>query len=253
MALINPAAHEPIGTSLSGADAGPPTTSFADLLDGHEQQKPHAPRSHRAYSFAELGMFGLHKFLLTPQQQAEAKQTAPMAKIEAPTAASGTATGLTAAGRTTQQPPVPLVYVPAIEVADRPAAPAFQNAGTGSRVSQSPMGQLASQNRSSDTKAPMLDRSATAKAADLKATPDALIAMRKGRDAISLSVSGPDEALAIVLRSDGAGMQEVTRLRQLIETTVAHFEMDIAQLHVNGAAVGTVFSLGGGANGGGAR
>jgi len=253
VAVINPAVRDSAGTAPSSVDAGHPATAFADLLDqgGEKPDKQQKTNAQPVYSFAELGMFGLHKLVLSADQQADAAAEAPAARITALANVSKETATHASAPRTPSHAAAPLVYVPVIEVSDRPALPEVQGieaAGAGS-----PLPGAASRAKAGDAGSPQSARSASAKLPEPLRFQTAANATPKGRDTLNVSVSGPDEALAIAIRSGADGSQEVTRLRQLIESTVAHFEMDIAQLHVNGTSVETAFSLGGMANGGSAR
>jgi len=254
VALINSAIHESNGGAPPpGANSAPVGTQFANLLDSHADQstKQEKTRSHRVYSFAELGMFGLHRFLLAPNRPDEVKESAPaaaiasLAKISQESAPSAAITASSSSGTAV------LVYVPAIEVADRPVLPSTPGAGS-SGVKASASVALSSQTgearsiESSEPEHPVSPKFAEP-AQHAAPTP------AKTPDDLAVVVSGPDKALAVAIRAAVDGSQEVTRLKQLIESTVAHFEMDIAQLRVNGATVGPAFSLGGGSNGGSAR
>ena len=97
-------------------DTASATTSFADLLDDSQapKQKTHkAETTHRAYSFAELGMFGLHDLVLPPDpKQKDATAGKSDAKLAAVTPTAATSKAATAS---TSSAPQPLVYVPFLQ------------------------------------------------------------------------------------------------------------------------------------------
>jgi hypothetical protein len=232
-------------------DNGALTTSFADLLDGdtkkQKAQQTEAP--HRAYSFAELGMFGLHQLILP----ADAKTgTAAVADAAAKSAATAHAAVKPAAARTAAATtaPAPLVYVPFMQ-SETPQASAVVRVSAAGSASSASVAAIAP--RASVTVAAPKPQRAAAPGTAGSPDADTKQIAPKTPDPVSVTVSGPDEALEIAVRSGGEPATEVTKLRRLIETTVASFEMDVARLHINGAAIENVFSLGGGANGGSAR
>lgn len=238
----NPTQH----AAIAPAEQTQPATAFADLLDKSgdvdKKQTKKAEPEHPVYSFAQLGMFGLHaaEFPSGDDQKvaAGAKATAYAKPDAADKKDAGTGTKQTAVA-------TPLVYVPFIY-------------GDASRVT---MANLAIEPVATSKYAPVnvavASHANPPSAQSSAARPQTGAGVRKslpeesGRDAsdVSVTVTGPDEGLAIALRAEPS--TEVIKLRRLIEATVAHFEMDIAKLHFNGTSIDTAFSLGG-MNGNGA-
>jgi hypothetical protein len=150
--------------------------------------------------------------------------------------AAGTASSKQAAAQ-------PLVYVPFIygEVAAT-AAPADATptpAGFASVSAAMPAKPAVSSSKSVTSVAtPQQPKADTAQ------KPMAQAAEHKPDD-VSVTVAGPEEGLKIALRGPAGPATEIVKLRRLIEATVAHFEMDIAELHFNGNALDSAFSLGG--------
>jgi hypothetical protein len=253
--MVSVTSHDVNSTQASIQDAGQTSTSFADLLDkadGEEKQKKKTQQQHQVYSFAELGMMGLHELVLPPAGSAPPQQTAQSAKSAS--VATSTAHASISAATAAKPASSPLLYVPFMEgetsVNASPAnsaVPGLATVGQPGRIVTSPymlpqtIDLVKPPSHRTNAPPPPLPAD-TAKAQSAK-TPDP----------VSVVVAGPDQALQIAVRSSGEAPPEVAKLRRLIETTVAHFEMDVAELHVNGAAVETVFSLGGGMNGGSAR
>ena len=256
IALISVASNDIKSAQASIPDAGQTSTSFADLLDkaesGEEKQKKKT-QQHQVYSFAELGMMGLHELVLPPDGKAPPQQTTQSAKLAgvAPPAVHTQSTATPPAKPAAS----PLVYVPFIDGDSgmtaspvKAAAPALATVGQPGRIVTSPNAMP----KTLDPLKPPSHRAAAPPPQQADATKSQAPAA-KAADPVSVVVTGPDQALQIAVRSSGEAPPEVAKLRRLIETTVAHFEMDVAELHVNGAAIETVFSLGGGMNGGSAR
>jgi len=255
ISLITPASNETSAGQGTAPNGGQPSTSFADLLDGagNEKERTHKIMpAHRAYSFSELGMFGLHNLELSGGSQTTATAVSAPTKLAAVMPASARPSASSASAMAPAANAKPLVYVPFIDgdanaetvqaAASRPVSGPANPPGT-------PLLSTHMLPRTIDLlppphgAAPPPTQGNTAKPAAAEAKPDA----------VSVTVSGPDEALQIAVRGDAEAPSEVVKLRRLIETTVAHFEMDIAELHINGASVEDAFSLGGGMNGGSAR
>lgn len=220
-------------------------TAFADLLDkpedGNKKQAKKQPE-HPAYSFAELGMFGLHAVQDADDSQkvtATATSTAH-AKTAAADKEKKNAAGTTSSKSATAQP---LVYVPYIygEVAAT-AAPVDTTpapAGFASVSAAMPAKPAASSSKSVTSNAAPQQPKADSNQKLMEQ------AAQQKTDDVSVTVAGPDEGLKIAARGPSGPATEVVKLRRLIEATVAHFEMDIAELHFNGNALDSAFSLGG--------
>jgi hypothetical protein len=258
IALISANPNDLKTAQTSIPDAGQTSTSFADLLDktdsGEAKQKKKTQEQHQVYSFAELGMMGVHELVLPPAGGPPPLQQAAQSAKSASVATS-TAHASISAAPAAKPASSPLVYVPFMEGETsmdaspvKSAVPGLGSAGQPVRIVTSPfmlpqtIDLLKPTHRTSAPPAPLPADTAKAQAQAAKAP-----------DPVSVVVSGPDQALQIAVRSSGEAPPEVAKLRRLIETTVAHFEMDIAELHVNGASIESVFSLGGGMNGGSAR
>jgi hypothetical protein len=257
IALISVATNDIKTAQASIPDAGQTSTSFADLLDkadsGEEKQKKKT-QQHQVYSFAELGMMGLHELVLPPDGKAPPQKPAQSAKLAQ--VATSMASSQNAAQPTAKPAAAsPLVYVPFIDgdtsmaaSTVKAVAPALATVGQRGHIVTGP-------NAMPKTLDPLKPPShrAAAPPPQQADTAKSQAPAAKAADPVSVVVAGPDQALQIAVRSSGEAPPEVAKLRRLIETTVAHFEMDVAELHVNGAAIETVFSLGGGMNGGSAR
>jgi hypothetical protein len=255
IALVTVGSNDHNAMQQALPDSGPATTAFADLLDDTREpkQKTHkAEMTHPVYSFAELGMFGLHELVLPPDPR---PNTAPPSEggVKLAAVTHTAATPESTAPEPAEAPP--LVSVPFLQTEPEagntvmgvtpPAGGSKGSAGTIGGIRSFAGGTVIDLVKPERQNAP--PPAAQSAKAQMRQTP------AKAADPVSVTVSGPDQALAIAVRSGGEPGTEVTKLRRLIETTVASFEMDIAQLHVNGAAVEDVFSLGGGMNGGSAR
>jgi hypothetical protein len=256
IAMVSVTSHDVNSTQASIQDAGQTSTSFADLLDkadSEEKQKKKTQQQHQVYSFAELGMMGLHELVLPPAGSAPPQQTTQSAKLASVVAPAAHAASSAAPAKPAASP---LLYVPFLDGDTsmnaspvKSGAPGLATVGQPVRIVTSPymlpqaIDMVKPPSHRTNAPPPPLPAD-TAKAQNQAA---------KTPDPVSVVVSGPDQALQIAVRSSGEAPPEVAKLRRLIETTVAHFEMDVAELHVNGAAVETVFSLGGGMNGGSAR
>jgi hypothetical protein len=238
------------GALLAGAGNGEPATSFAQLLDNADNasRKSHKQPEHPVYGFAELGMFGLHASQVAGDA-APAKES-PAHIGASPPVNNNTEASLTVPVAPPRNGASTLIYVPSLEASDRPpviAAPSPSPQGSGSAAAAPPSRVNANP--------------ATARASSNRAAPPALpknvvpLSTRKSAEPVSVAVTGPDNGLSIAVRSEAAAPPEIVKLRRLIESTVAKFEMDVAELHINGTApaVSPSFSIGGGMNGGGAR
>lgn len=242
--LLTQAKEGPAAQPLlpAAADTSHPATSFAKLLEDADN-KPKAAPAHRAYSFAELGMFGLHatQFSSTPEPAAKSQGSG---KVLIEPAADKTREKNKSAGTT------PIIYVTSLDVAASPmpshAAAASAGSVTTAKTQAPAATPVAARNAAaSDAKVPAPQRSAASTAAKLSEA----AAARKTVDPVSVTVAGPDDALQIAVRS--APASEIVNLRRLVRTTVAQFEMAVAELHVNGmAGEDPTFSMMGGADGG---
>lgn len=238
----NPAAQLLLGAA---ADTKEPATSFAKLLDDANDgsKKVHKTPAHPVYSFAELGMFGLHATALAPDANAK---PAAAAKLLAPTV--DTASRMDEIHSAIA--PAPLIYVPSLNVAASPMATQQQvAAATGARAPAAPaaVSTLPSSKAPAKATVPAAARTASATVAKL-AAPNAV---RKALDPVAVTVAGTQDELHIAMRSQNQSPVEVVNLRRLVETTVAQFEMAIAELHINGqAGSDPTFSIMGGADGG---
>jgi hypothetical protein len=234
--------------SLPGEpDPGQAATSFAQLLDNRKDDaKAHArTAAPHAYSFAGLGMFGLHasEFVADSKDVAQVSATRllPMDAING---------GRDRSQATRSQAAPPLIHVPSLKV-DAPEGVADQQQFVVRSISKPALegkavGSVAiaaAETESGGVSSPRAGGGAATVPTLSKPAPDR----------VSVTVSGPDEALTIAVRSTGEPAPEVVRVRRLIETTVAQFEMAIAELHFNGKAASPAFSIGGGMNGSSAR
>jgi hypothetical protein len=242
-------------TTQPGAAPPPPdteaahaTASFAEVL---AKAKERQQAQHRAYSFAELGMFGLHaaQFAadLRNEQQASARVLLPSSAPQATADVSD---------------PEPQAWI-AVQMSNRaeavhPSVPAID--GVPPRQTNAPT--VLGANVSGGTAAASgsfagstAETSGAPKGAAAGAAPKSLSAPlpQHRRHPVQVVVSGADDALKVAVRSDGEGAP--AKLRRLVETTVTQFEMHIAELHINGSSgfgAQPVFSPGG-FNGGRAR
>lgn len=254
MSLIAPFALVPTNamsdqTRPLSSDATQPATSFAQLLDAPKDSKAEKQKTpeHPAYSFAELGMFGLHASAFVADPEPAKTVHASVRPLRSSPTQSTIMQVLPPAS-------VQLVSVPFLEgelTASAPDLSVQPAAGiaivaVAKSTSLSPIATTPSQAKLVPARAEAQPKSPATKAA-LPQTRDT------EPSAVSVVVSGPEDALQIALRTPSDTAPEVVKLRRLIETTVAHFEMDMAELHFNGDAIGSAFSLGGGMNGGTAR
>jgi|GEM_PF-4892038 len=250
IAVSSPIALHPEMSSPNGpipTDPGQAATSFANLLDaakGDNRERRTAP-SHRAYNFAELGMFGLHASEFEPDQPA--KVSARPASL-----AHTSASARNSAAAQTISAQHPLIYVPSLS-GDSQANISTQ-VSSPLRVNVAPAMRYAGGNGMALSKAPTPETGTSPEGSARAVVPKKMdIALIQAREPVAVAVSGPDDALKVVVRSTGEPTPEVVRMRRLIESTVAQFEMTLSELHFNGQAASPVFSIGGGMNGGSAR
>lgn len=230
--------HAPVPVTAGPAQAA---TAFADLLDKPEEGKKQAKKmpDHPAYSFAELGMFGLHAVQAADEP---AKVTAP-AKATAHAKTTAADKEKKNASSSTSASATPLVYVPFIygEVTSVAAqADAVQAPSGFASVSAA----MPAKTAAATSAKPEPSRAAPQQPKTPGRASQPVPAEQKADD-VSVTVSGPEQGLQIALRGPVEPQAEVVKLRRLIEATVAHFEMDIAELHFNGSALDSAFSLGG--------
>lgn len=231
--------HAPqVGASSGGR-------SFAELLNnGEKHERRQQPR---AYSFAELGMFGVHaaqgnhglvshhpNVLYRPEDLTETDD------------AIGAEPQLWAA---IPQEVAPFAENPVAQV-DR-ASPSVQSISADrapAKLAQAntlaSAGKASGSGRSEADPLPSLEPGRAA-AAKVLTKPESPVAQP-----MSVVLAGEKHALKIAVRTNGAPAHLIPKLRRLVETTVTQFEMDIAELHFNGTAGSPSFSLGGGLYGG---
>jgi hypothetical protein len=231
-----------------GSDKTHSIASFAELLAKagarHEQE-------HRAYSFAELGMFGLHRAQFTAELREEelisAKALLPSPSREQMRDPTGIDPQVWIAVET----PTPSRVAVQVEAKQPPnVSPQSRSVSLlGATVSSV---QSATTNSARNLESTPSSESQTAGAG---AAPNISRSLLE-RHPVHVVVTGANNALQVAIRSDTSAAPTATKLRRLVEATVTQFEMHIAELHINGArsfASQPVFSLGGGFNGGRAR
>lgn len=229
-----------------GADAGHSEPSFAEVLAKAKERQA----QHRAYSFAELGMFGLH-----------GAQFGANVRDEQTVHATSLLPGRTQDKGTDGRDSAPQSWLPISSPMrisqsggemDAPPTSAFGNGliellGTNANglafASDNPFRTIGSSTRSEPATS-----GATAR-------PKPSLPPQAQESPVHVVVSGPKHALKIAVRDSQTGPAAV-KLRRLVESTVAQFEMHVAELHFNGLkgfGPEPVFSLGGGLYGGRAR
>ncbi|HWA90272.1 MAG TPA: hypothetical protein VG889_09575 [Rhizomicrobium sp.] len=242
MSLVSVTAQSPTDNKLALGAAQPeptqPATAFADLLDkpadDAKKAKKAAPAP-TAYSFAELGMFGLHALV-------DGQSGAPAAAAKATAhARTVSAKAKDTAAAPTQPAAQPLVYVPYIygEIASVPVQSVTPTAAASAAAPVSAAMPAPAKSATTGIK-PGAPRTAPQLPKD---PAEKVPVARPAADRVSVAIAGPDDALKIAVRAEPSS--EVVKLRRLIEATVAHFEMDMAELHFNGNSMDTAFSLGG--------
>jgi hypothetical protein len=217
--------------------------SFAELLNnGERHERRQQPR---AYSFAELGMFGVHaaqgnqvshhpNVLYRPEDLTETDDTIgaePQLWAAIPQGVASFA-----------ENPVAQIdrASPSVQSISADRAPAkLAQANTLAST-----GKASGSGRSEPDFLPSLEPGRPA-AAKVLTKPESPVAQP-----MSVVIAGEKHALKIAVRTNGAPAHLIPKLRRLVETTVTQFEMDIAELHFNGTAGSPAFSLGGGLYGG---
>jgi hypothetical protein len=226
-----------------GVDSGHSEPSFADVLAKTKERQA----QHRTYSFAELGMFGLHGAQFTtdvrdeqairanallPARTEDRGQGAADTEPQSWLAISSETPNSQSDGQS-DAPPTSRVGNGPIELLGNANALAFAFGNTFRTIGSSTRSEPASG-------APR---------------PKPSLPPEAHQSPVHVVVSGSKHALKIAVR-DSQAEPGAVKLRRLVENTVAQFEMHVAELHFNGSqgfGPEPVFSLGGGLYGGRAR
>jgi hypothetical protein len=229
-----------------GVDSGHSAPSFAEVLAKAKERQA----QHRTYSFAELGMFGLHGAQFSTDVRAEqavrANSLLPARTEDRGQGAVGTEpqSWLQISPQTdTPQSGGQMDAPPTSRFGNGPIEPLGTNANAVTFASGNPFRMIGSSTGSE----PAISGGA--------ARPKPPMPPEAHQSPVHVVVSGPKHALKIAVRDSQAGPAAV-KLRRLVESTVAQFEMHVAELHFNGLkgfGPEPVFSLGGGLYGGRAR
>ncbi|MEI9930267.1 MAG: hypothetical protein WDM89_06880 [Rhizomicrobium sp.] len=234
----------------AASDSGSSAASFAQLLDDPKdgQRKTQKAQEHPAYSFGQLGMFGLHADVFRPDSgEASDNSVLPVSKPLATALAQSRNDEETTRNTATAS----LITIPFLEgdvLTDTWRIDAILSAQSSATPVSAGFAIVGTTHATSNSAKGTPERAAPATKGNMK--PDLPQTRKPDSDVISITVTGPEEALQIAARSQAGTDVEVAKLRKVIENTVAEFEMDIAELRVNGQTTATEFSLGGGANGG---
>lgn len=218
----------------------PTTISFEEHLARARERDEHVAR--RGYSFASLGMFGLHSAVFA-QEGAETHISHPVALLSS-------ATG---GGKPDSFDRDPEIWVPA----GQPAMPAPEASPAGSAAITPSAAALVASPSLNPQVSGRSDRAMTGDVTKKAQPPSSARRLQtsflKSENTVTVVLSGTNRALKIALRSPAGPVHEIPKLKRLVEATVAEFEMDIAELHVNGSMSQPSFSLGGGVYGGRGR
>ena len=209
------------------ADSGTQANSFADMLGA-----PGAS-SDRAFGFDELGMFGRHgaqavasdSAASLPPAQARATDAfhgdRQRSTAEQPSASPETPEHAAAIGNEEMDPASERSTMLGEALANGPSASGLFSVAGGPAASDSePIGSM---------------EGYAAMQSALRA------ALRKDASPVSLTVSGTEDALVVVARSQNETADDRIALRRLVEDTAAKFGMRVAEFHLNGAATAPSF------------
>ncbi len=232
-----------------------PANAFAMLLDSRKSQDQVV--LHRTFGFGELGMFGLHAVQPPVDPNGGVKTT------EASSSLTQKLAGRQERDAERQAKPQVLV-VPHLVAGLNEAARSFELGLSNSKplvliplsdASTSTLPNAAAQ--PSDASAPgavPTETSGTGSNVPLRAMSiPTLPPPQSPVNPVNLVVSGPNDALTVVARSQDEPVHNATTIRRLVEVTVVEFEMHMAKFQINGQESQPIFSIGGGVYGGRAR
>lgn len=213
--------------------------AFADYLQGKSQQAavPGDAESerarHRTFSFSDLGVLGLHTYTNGSAAQMNAAQN-PQGTNSNPTVSELDAgTSQDAAGA-----PLPEAIFADASLASRSAVLDLPPASVELHAL------LENPTALGATPAPSNADSAEAEG-ETTTAPKPRFSMPDSRAAspVSVTVSGPDDALVITARVQGGAVTD-PRLQRMVETAAAEFDMQIDELRLNGSPEQPASSIG---------